>query len=1114
MPDRRTVLTFRRPLSLLVLTGLMIMFSIITSIVGPGSRKDLPGGFTTPTLALQFVESPEQFAAIVNPAGGDSVSLKVARAVVADCFLILIYTLLWLGLLPMIDRSGSGFARWFPLLGYLGAGVACLADFTENMGIVYGLYLRAPADLIRIAATTKWVALGVVFIGSAAGFSKSVRRTQGSIRLAIGVLGGLYLATGLFTIAAVVSHRPWLTSAMALLGVALLLQLGLLLTAWLKPTVMGNTSEAPTDGQSEFTEKIDDVRARELEYIVRRRKTRTDTPDPAHVAGTLVGLSLSGGGIRSATTNLGILQALSRMGVLPKVDYLSTVSGGGYIGSCLSALLATRAGATPGDSTQFTYGDRQHLKFSTEWNRFPFNPDLASTSGQCGPQATPTETKDIVAHLRTHGNFLVARRGLLKHDALRAVGHLLTSTGYHLLTTATTLFVAAMLLMLLVQLFEPNLRATLGTPSTAEGIERSRVTPETGPGTAYVVTESQQVSLVQAIRDRAGLARDHFTTSIGTADARWNIVVRPAITGALTVLGVCVVFLVATRQRKWPRTWGAGENQEDKFARCLLNGAGILLLGVLLVGAFLSPRSFGSVSLLQPLAYFIGARGASFLLYVTIAKLDHPPLPPLHVWTREFRSLWGALQAMTTYGLVLAILLILLPILAYSAADESVSAWGALAPVVSLVISRLLVTDVADKASTKFHLPKGLLHFALGLAVTIVIAATVVAFAAMAVSLEFTPYETANFVLVAGAGILLMLLLSAIGDINRISPHYFYRDRLIETYLRTERPDADTRTMQSVTDASRMTLTDLQGADPVHPGDLGNTAPYMLISAAINLPGSRDLTRKDRKSGYFLFSKYFCGSKQTGYRRTDSWRGGETELSRAMTISGAAVSSVMGANTFFAEAFVLSIFNLRLGYWMSNPRTNQQDSLVVWPLFMLQEVFGTTNERWRLVNLSDGGHTGDNVGIYPLLERRCQVIIASDAEADAGLSFGSFTEALRHAYVDLGVDVDIDLSLIRPDPETGLSSSHCAVGRIRYPECPDRPNWLIYLKNSMTGDEPATVLNYKATSPVFPHESTIDQFFDDAQFESYRALGVHIAEDAMGWWASRSDVIEALGRPV
>ena len=62
----------------------------------------------------------------------------------------------------------------------------------------------------------------------------------------------------------------------------------------------------------------------------------------------------------------------------------------------------------------------------------------------------------------------------------------------------------------------------------------------------------------------------------------------------------------------------------------------------------------------------------------------------------------------------------------------------------------------------------------------------------------------------------------------------------------------------------------------------------------------------------------------------------------------------------------------------------------------------------------------------------------------------------------------------------------------------------------MTGDEPAPVLNYRSTCPAFPHESTADQFFDDAQFESYRALGVHIAEDTFGRWAAQDGIMDAL----
>jgi hypothetical protein len=56
---------------------------------------------------------------------------------------------------------------------------------------------------------------------------------------------------------------------------------------------------------------------------------------------------------------------------------------------------------------------------------------------------------------------------------------------------------------------------------------------------------------------------------------------------------------------------------------------------------------------------------------------------------------------------------------------------------------------------------------------------------------------------------------------------------------------------------------------------------------------------------------------------------------------------------------------------------------------------------------------------------------------------------------------------------------------------------LVYIKPSLTGDEPADVLEYHRSHPDFPHESTGDQFFDEGQWESYRRLGEHIAEQVL-----------------
>jgi hypothetical protein len=86
----------------------------------------------------------------------------------------------------------------------------------------------------------------------------------------------------------------------------------------------------------DYTAAFADVEAAEAQWIRERRAVAGAVPADA----PLVGLALSGGGIRSAAFNLGVLQSLERSGLLARVDYLSSVSGGGYIASCLTWLRA------------------------------------------------------------------------------------------------------------------------------------------------------------------------------------------------------------------------------------------------------------------------------------------------------------------------------------------------------------------------------------------------------------------------------------------------------------------------------------------------------------------------------------------------------------------------------------------------------------------------------------------------------------------------------------------------------------------------------------------------------------------------------------------------------
>ena len=81
-----------------------------------------------------------------------------------------------------------------------------------------------------------------------------------------------------------------------------------------------------------------------------------------------------------------------------------------------------------------------------------------------------------------------------------------------------------------------------------------------------------------------------------------------------------------------------------------------------------------------------------------------------------------------------------------------------------------------------------------------------------------------------------------------------------------------------------------------------------------------------------------------------------------------------------------------------------------------------------------------------------------------------------------------------------MSRWNCAVGTVHYEQAHEgeTPGTIIYLKPALTGDEPTDVRHYAAEHPEFPHQSTADQAFDEAQFESYRRLGFHIARKVLG----------------
>lgn len=332
-------------------------------------------------------------------------------------------------------------------------------------------------------------------------------------------------------------------------------------------------------------------------------------------------------------------------------------------------------------------------------------------------------------------------------------------------------------------------------------------------------------------------------------------------------------------------------------------------------------------------------------------------------------------------------------------------------------------------------------------------------------------------------------------DINQTSMHSFYRDRLSEAYLFKCKPEGDKGQDPAARDADLVESNDSQKLSDLN---RRRAAPYHLINVTLNLQGEEDPELlRGRRSDFFTFSQKFVGSPRTSYQPTTELeeRDEHLDLGTAMAISGAAAAPNMGALTIRPLVMLMTLFNIRLGYWTPNP-AKLGGSRPWWaffrnnpgPLVLIKELLGRLNDKGYYLNVSDGGHL-ENTGAYELLRRRCKFIIIGDGEADPEMELNGLATLIRYARIDMGIDIEIDLDELRKDEE-GLSRRHCALGKIQYGG--GEVGYLLYVKSSLTGDENEYVHNYRMKHPSFPHQTTADQFFDESQFEVYRALGAHI----------------------
>ncbi len=895
-------------------------------------------------------------------------------------------------------------------------------------------------------------------------------------------------------------------------------------------------------------------------------------------------LCISGGGIRSATFALGVVQALARSGLLPKFDYLSTVSGGGYLGSMLSAWIRSHPQGLAGVTT-----------------------DLAATcaDGPTQPEVAPLN------HLRRFSNYLSPKLGLFSAD-----GWTLIATAVRNLLLNWTVFVLMLAGLLTVPWL--GLLSVLGLPTDGQ-LHALLIVAFVcfAVATAYPGLDLPSLGnfrwrqptfllgwLVPLVTGMLCLASwwAGYTNTVGgaaawlaSAQGKWKVV---WFLVEFSAVGAGLAMLVVV-----PRQIASGTFRARATFRHWLNVIGTTVAAVAVVGApgamllwwlaaefFPQPGqhavayiTFAPVLLLQGFfllnSLFVGvtswlsdaedpewwARAAGWVGAATVAWLA---VHGLVFWVPQWIEihLGPAVKAsVAASGGILGFIAAKLgasgktPALLDDnpgakknllLAGAAVAFFALLSCGVALIVDTrifhgAMLPTVLAKAGPENVWWQSLEHrvapepagFTLALpnpSPAPLVEESVFAQARRDIR-QLTPPDLAEVfrdppnpwltvlddrrsfarfglllesgetypAFAAGIGLTLLALLGGgyamgwIVNVNRFSLHATYRNRLVRAYLGAPRsgprPPADQARYRQ---RRPHPFTGFDPDDDIRLTDLDHPRPLHVINMTLNLVAGDELAWQERKAASFTATRLHCGYAR-GYRSSAEFSGGLL-LGTALAISGAAASPNQGYNSSPVVTFLMTLFNVRLGWWLGNPArpgsrawTRKGPRHAAFPLFV--EALGLTNESRAFVNLSDGGHF-ENLAIYEMLRRRCRYIVVIDAEYDGRYAFDGLGGIVRKARVDMGIPILFprrkpeDIKKTRTAP-----GSYFALGVIDYEKAdPTAENGvLLYVKPVLLGGEPTDVLHYAKTSKEFPHESTSDQFFSESQFESYRALGSH-----------------------
>jgi hypothetical protein len=728
--------------------------------------------------------------------------------------------------------------------------------------------------------------------------------------------------------------------------------------------------------------------AAELESIKQRRADAT--------ADNLTGLALSGGGIRSASFSLGVLQALARKGWLERFDYLSTVSGGGYIGSSLTWLL----------HKNWNYTDAQgrchDVKFGLDADTFPFKTEpVWSTQTTAAAAPSTPATRSIPAHVK--GSML---------RWLRQNGKYLTPGGCHNFAALAAVILRGSVLSVLIYL-------------------------------SLLVLLFLGLKAVSAFEP-----------------VTWNFVLADCGTPAALVLaGWFGVVFVAL--------------------------AFIYSVSTFFSGAAATQRAGAQA---QPGAVDDGARIA----------LNR------YRWRRDVECFLGVLLTAAAVAAVIGALP-LIPAAVQALFDsENKEKITTIVGIVTTLVGMLSSIGVFAQSDARKK-PKWLPLLVVVASVLLLVGLLLLAY--MFATLLWPVYAALPWYWFAGS-VVLLLVVGTASNLNYISVHRYYRDRLMETYM----PDVAAAVIYGGSRpgaspyADRARIYDVCGVADKPCG------PYHLINANIVLVDSKRPKFKGRGGDNYILSPRYCGSNATGWRGSREFMGGGMTLATAMAISGAAVNPSTGCGGEGVTrqpllSMLMGLLNVRLGYWAPSPNPKKQPWLVrepnfLWPGLWELLLRKSLNEDTRFIQLSDGGHF-ENLGLYELIRRRLKLIVVCDGAADPDYNFSDLANAIEKARADFGALIKVECKDLEPlvsRAREGAADGECPekfaergylVADIHYAD--ESRGKLIYFTTTFTRGLSADLYGYRKEHPEFPDQSTSDQFFDEKQFEAYRELGFQLA---------------------